>query len=151
MRMTDLLFPETIVLGFSAEQALDVIDELSRRAALRARLDFLTVFEVVAEKYATKSFATIGSAAIFHATFRMLETEVGALARLAQPVRLGPPHWTEIDTAILVLCPETKELTHPAAVKAVTGILGSPLVCERLRAAKDVQSAFRALDIERSV
>jgi hypothetical protein len=39
--LSKLISAEAVVVGFRAASRLDVLDELARRAALRARLDFL--------------------------------------------------------------------------------------------------------------
>jgi nitrogen PTS system EIIA component len=89
--------------------------------------------------------------AIPHARVPELKKVFGYFARLEQPVNFEAIDDKPVDLVFLLLSPEAAGADHLQALATVSRFLRDPVLCQRLRSAKDVASIYRLLTETQSV
>ncbi len=136
---------------FDPADALDDVEARSKRQVLRKiaailadnhNLDEKTVFDILHERERLGSTAVGGGAAIPHAKVPGLNTLVGCVARLAEPVDFDAHDDRPVDLVVALLAPDTGGAEHLRVLARLSRALRDPEQRDALRACAD-KSALR--------
>lgn len=142
MNVEDFLSPADIVVERRTLDKLQLLKELSARAAANYQLDSRAVTEAILKREALGSTGVGGGIAIPHARFGELRKSSGVLVRLKKPIDFDAVDGKPVDIVFLLLAPENDQLN---ALACVARSLRNPDVVAALRRAKDGAAAYRAI------
>jgi PTS system nitrogen regulatory IIA component len=145
MEMTDLVEPDRVIAGLRTRDKVQLLNELSRRAALMIGFDVQTVAGALTKREALGSTGIGYGIAIPHARIDGLQHIFGLFARLDHAVDFAAIDGQPVDLAFLLLIPTDAGHDHLAALACVSRRLRDPDVAQALRAAVDRRTLFDRL------
>lgn len=142
MNVQDFLSPADTIVERRALDKLQLLKELSARAAANCELDNRAVAEAILKREGLGSTGVGGGVAIPHARFPELRKSSGVLVRLKKPVDFDAVDRKPVDIVFLLLAPESDQLN---ALACVARSLRNPDVVTALRQAKDGAAAYAVM------
>ncbi len=145
MEIVDLLTEDRVVDRLHAASKKQVIQEISRRAAVITRLDERAVFNVLLERERLGTTGVGKGVAIPHGKTADIDGLYGLFARLDQAIDFDAIDDQPVDLVFLLLAPEGAGADHLKALARVSRLLRDPAVCEALRGASDAHALYAIL------
>lgn len=146
MKINDFLSPNDAMVETRVLDKVQLLGELSRRAAASLQLAPELVANAILKREELGSTGMGSGVAIPHARFRDLRKPFGLLARLRKPIDFEAVDGRPVDIVFLVVAPESDPLN---ALACVARKLRDPQVMADLRKAKDNAAVYAAVSAER--
>ncbi len=145
MEMADLIKPDRVIAGLRVSDKVQLLNELSRRAAMMLGFDGQTVVGALTKREELGSTGIGHGIAIPHARVDGLQQIFGLFARLERAIDFAAVDGEPVDLAFLLLIPTNAGNEHLAALACVSRCLRDRDVAQGLRAATDGQTLFARL------
>ena len=145
MNVADLITPQRVIATLQAGDKLQLLRELSERAAKQLGLDKGAILEALRSRETLGSTGVGQGIALPHARVAGLEQFFGLFARLDRPINFDAIDDGPVDLAFLLLIPEQAGNEHLAALAAVSRRLRQREVAVRLRSAKASSELYEIL------
>jgi nitrogen PTS system EIIA component len=142
MNVRDFLSPADTIVERRTLDKLQLLKELSARAAANCRLDGGSVTEAILKREDLGSTGIGAGVAIPHARFSELRKSFGVLVRLKKPMDFDAVDGNPVDVVFLLLAPESDQLN---ALACVARSLRNPEVVAALRRTKDGAAAYQVV------
>jgi PTS system nitrogen regulatory IIA component len=145
MKISDFLSPSQVMLDLRAGDKRRLLHQLSSQAAAEAGLDAGDVAKQIAKREELGSTGVGNGVALPHARLKGLKSPFGLLARLHHGIDFEAIDDEPVDIVFLLLLPDAPDETQRNALACAARALRPPVVRERVRAAADRETLFRAL------
>lgn len=145
MELTDLIQPDRVIAGLRVSDKAQLLNELSRRAALMLGLDVRIVAGALVQREELGSTGIGQGIAIPHARIDGLQRIFGLFARLDNAIDFAAIDGRPVDLAFLLLIPANAGNEHLAALACVSRSLRDRKVARALRAATNAPTLFARL------
>jgi len=145
LTMRDLVSPQAVDATLDATMKKEVLQSISASAAALLEKDAHAVFDVLWERERLGTTGVGHGIAIPHGKIAGLDKVCGYFARLSTPVNFEAIDEKPVDLVFLLLSPETAGADHLHALASVSRLLRDPLLCNKLRAAKDQKTLYSLL------
>jgi nitrogen PTS system EIIA component len=145
MKISDFLSPSQVMLDLRAGDKRRLLHQLSSQAAAEAGLDAGDVAKQIAKREELGSTGVGNGVALPHARLKGLKSPFGLLARLHHGIDFEAIDDEPVDIVFLLLLPDAPDETQRNALACAARALRDPVVRERVRAAADRETLFRAL------
>jgi PTS system nitrogen regulatory IIA component len=145
MIIADILSPQDVVAELRVSSQRDLLNELSRRAALRLNC---AAEELSLALQARENLGSTGlgnGVAIPHARFPFIQEPFGMLARLKQPIEFNAIDGLRADLFFLLLLPASEDNKQLGALALVARKLRSPVTLSLMRGAKTADELYAAM------
>ena len=149
MKIGDLLTPRGIVAQLRVGSKKQVLQEISRRAALLTGIPDRRIYEVLTERERLGSTGTGRGIAVPHGKLPELTALCGVFVRLERPIPFDAVDEAPVDLAFALLAPTDAGAEHLRALALVSRLLRDPVICQKLRGT-DRPDALFALLTERA-
>jgi nitrogen PTS system EIIA component len=134
--LSDLLGPEQILIDLRVNNKAQLLQELSRRAAVAIGIDEAHIFEALQARENLGSTGLGKGFALPHARLESIETPFLLLARLAKPIDFEAIDERPVDLVILLLTPSNRPNAHLSTLAAVSRSMRDETMLKRLRSAR---------------
>ena len=145
MKISDFLSPADVMLDVRAKDKSRLLRQLSAQATAEVGLDAAEVSEQIAKREELGSTGVGNGVALPHARLRGLKAPFGLLARLRHGIDFGAIDDQPVDVVFLLLLPETADGAQLNALACVARAMRDPETLQRVRAATDRETLFRAI------
>lgn len=145
MELADILSGESVIVCSEIKTKLDVLRELSDRAAKVTGQDAATIYEAVSEREELGSTGLGNGIAIPHGKFAGLGSVTAVFARLTRPIDFEAVDDQPVDLVMMLLAPMGAGADHLKALARVARLLRTDSVVARLRAAEDAGQIYEIL------
>jgi PTS system nitrogen regulatory IIA component len=145
MNINDFLSPNDAMVETRVLDKVQLLEELSRRAAARLQLAPDLVADAILKREELGSTGMGSGVAIPHARFRDLRKPFGLLARLRKPIDFDSVDGRPVDIVFLLLAPVAPESDQLNALACVARKLRNPDIVSDLRKAKDGSALCQAI------
>jgi PTS system nitrogen regulatory IIA component len=145
MKINDFLSPNDAMVETRVLDKVQLLEELSRRAAASLRLAPDLVANAILKREELGSTGMGSGVAIPHARFRDLRKPFGLLARLRKPIDFEAVDGRPVDIVFLLLAPVAPESDQLNALACVARKLRNPDIVSDLRKAKDGSALYQAI------
>lgn len=145
MEIADLINPDRVIPGLRVSDKAQLLNELSRRAALMLGSDVQTIAGALTKREELGSTGIGHGIAIPHARVDGLRQIFGLFARLERAIDFAAVDAQPVDLAFLLLIPTNAGNEHLAALACVSRCLRDRDIAQRLRAATDAHTLFARL------
>lgn len=142
--LSDLLFPDLVVVGVAATSKKGLFQQLGTLVAPALALDSATVATALAERERLGSTGFGGGVAIPHARIPGLPRIVVAVVRLVQPIAFQAVDDNPVDIVVAMLSPPDAGADHLKALARVSRRFRDRRFVDKLRGAGS-RDAFYAL------
>jgi PTS system nitrogen regulatory IIA component len=143
--MASLVAPARVILGLRAQDARQVICEMSCIAATAASLDCADTREAVLARAGSSSFVFGRGVALPHAMVAGLRRPLAVFARLDPALDLNAPDDAPVDLALLILSAAGDEAVLLRSLACAARRLRDRDVASRLRSADGVEALHAVL------
>lgn len=140
MQVADLIGPDRVITGLRPADKVQLLQDLSRRAAKALGIDARTIIDALDQREALGSTGIGQGIAIPHAQIAGLQHAFGLFARLDRPIDFAAIDERPVDLVCLVLVPRDAGSEHLAALACVARRLRDPDVARDLRASRDADT-----------
>ena len=145
MNINDFLSPNDAMVETRVLDKVQLLEELSRRAAASLRLAPDLVANAVLKREELGSTGMGSGVAIPHARFRDLRKPFGLLARLRKPIDFEAVDGRPVDIVFMLLAPVAPESDQLNALACVARKLRNPDIVSDLRKAKHGPALYQAI------
>ena len=145
MIVADFLSPSHALVDVDASNKVQLLRDLSKRAAVSARLDGDEVSNAILKRETLGSTAIGGGIAIPHARFPDLKRPFGILVRLKNAIDFDAIDSGPVDIVFLLLLPGTPDGDPLNALAGVTRKLRNSETTTRMRRARNGEDMYRAI------
>jgi PTS system nitrogen regulatory IIA component len=145
MKISDFLSPSQVMLDLRAGDKRRLLHQLSSQAAAEVGLDAGDVAKQIAKREELGSTGVGNGVALPHARLKGLKSPFGLLARLHHGIDFEAIDDEPVDIVFLLLLPDASDEAQLNALACAARALRDPVVRERVRAAADRETLFRAL------
>jgi PTS system nitrogen regulatory IIA component len=145
MIISDILSPQDVVQDLRVSSPRDLLDELSRRAALRLDCTAEELSLALRTREDLGSTGMGGGVAIPHSRMSCVQKPFGTLARLKQPIDFSAIDGLPVDLFFLLLLPAKEEARHLGALALVARTMRSAAAVAVMRSAKTADALFAAM------
>ena len=114
IRLADLVTADRIIPAMYAGNKLEVLEKLSRFAAMKIRVDAELIRRKVLEREDLTTFGIGRGIALPHAAVPGISQPIGIFARLKRPIDFGAADGRRADLVFLLLVPD-EDLGHALA------------------------------------
>jgi PTS system nitrogen regulatory IIA component len=142
MNIEDLLSPADALVEPRTLDKLQLLKELSARAAAGRQLEARLVADAILKREDLGSTGVGGGVAIPHARFRDLQKSFGVLVRLKKPIDFDAVDGRPVDIVFLLIAPESGQLN---ALACIARNLRDAKVVADLRQAKNGAAVYQAI------
>lgn len=143
--LSDLLGPDAVLAGVEAADKKQLLDSLAQHAALSLNIEAHILTDILWEREKLGTTGVGHGIAIPHGRVPGLTTVRGFFAKLSTPIPFEAVDNTPVDLVFLLLAPQEAGADHLHALAAVSRALRDPVLCEKLRKAKDVPTLTKLL------
>jgi nitrogen PTS system EIIA component len=145
MNIARFLSPPDVAIEAHARDKLELLRELSSRAASALKLPAGDVATEIKRRDELGSTGIGGGVAIPHARFREVRKPFGLLVRLKQPIEFEAIDGQPVDIIFLLLLPAASQLDQLNALAAVARKLQDPEILRKLRLATTPGALYHAI------
>jgi nitrogen PTS system EIIA component len=145
MNIARFLSPPDVAIEAHARDKLELLRELSSRAASALKLPAGDVVTEIKRRDELGSTGIGGGVAIPHARFREVRKPFGLLVRLKQPIEFEAIDGQPVDIIFLLLLPAASQLDQLNALAAVARKLQDPEILRKLRLATTPGALYHAI------
>jgi PTS system nitrogen regulatory IIA component len=145
MKISDFLSPSQVMLDLRAGDKRRLLHQLSSQAAAEVGMDAGDVAKQIAKREELGSTGVGNGVALPHARLKGLKSPFGLLARLHHGIDFEAIDDEPVDIVFLLLLPDASDEAQLNALACAARALRDPVVRERVRAAADRETLFRAL------
>ena len=145
MNIDDFLASADALVEPRALDKVQLLRELSARAAARLQLDPGAVADAILKRENLGSTGMGSGVAIPHARFRGLKKSYGTLVRLRKPIDFDAVDGRPVDIVFLLIAPVAPESDQLNALACIARKLRDPEVVADLRQAKDGTAIYETV------
>jgi PTS system nitrogen regulatory IIA component len=143
--ITELIGPERVMAALPASDKLQLIRELSRRAARYVSIGSEAILDALQAREALGSTGVGQGIAIPHARVAGLQRFLGLFAQLEHPINFDAIDGQPVDLVFLLLIPDQARNEHLSALASISRRLRDPSVAAYLRAAENRAELYEIL------
>jgi PTS system nitrogen regulatory IIA component len=144
MRIRDFLAAADVAIDVRASDKVQLLRELSQRAAGRLDLPADRVVRAILDREGLGSTGVGGGIALPHARLEEVKAAFGLLARLRRPIEFEAVDGKPVDLVFLLLLPAKTEGEQLNVLATVARRLRDAAVLDQLRRAGDPQGLYQA-------
>ena len=145
MDIADLLGPGAIIAALKGSGKNQVLQELSRRAASRLKLNERTIFDTLWERERLGSTGMGNGTAIPHGKITGIIKPIGLFARLERPIDFEAVDERPVDLIFVLLTPEGAGADHLKALARISRLLRNRAMCVKLRGTESPDAIYALL------
>ncbi|NBX73951.1 MAG: PTS IIA-like nitrogen-regulatory protein PtsN [Alphaproteobacteria bacterium] len=145
MTLTEMLASSAIMLDVAADQKKNLLHIMATHAAELYQLTDHDVFDVLWEREKLGTTGVGHGIAIPHGKLDGVGRVRGLFARLKTPIDYEAIDEQPVDLVFALLAPRDAGADHLKALATISGLLRDQQVCQKLRAAKTVESVMEIL------
>lgn len=146
MNIADIITKDAVLDNVQAANKRELIQYLAERIGTLSGLDNRVIFDAVWERENLGSTGYGEGVAFPHARIEGLEKVCGMFARLDEAVDFDSLDGKPVDLVFILLSPENSGADHLTALAALSRILKTEGVCEKLRKARSVDELYTILN-----
>ena len=143
--LSDILDPKAVLAGVETTDKKHLIELLAQKAAPLFGVEAHVVTHILWEREKLGTTGVGHGIAIPHGRIAGLPSVRGFFAQRATPIPFDASDEKPVDLVFLLLAPEEAGADHLHALAAVSRTLRDPVLCEKLRHAKDAASLCKLL------
>jgi PTS system nitrogen regulatory IIA component len=145
MKLVELITPDSVCACVSAGSKKQVLEELSRKAAVLTGIDYHTIFDVLVEREKLGSTGIGGGVAIPHGTLSSLDRIHGCFAQLHNPVIFDTIDERPVDLLFVILAPENAAADHLKVLAQISRLMRDKSLCDKLRQSDRPETLYALL------
>lgn len=145
MNIVEFLSPADVIVEDRALDKVQLLKELSRRAAANLHLSSARVADAILKREKLGSTGIGGGVAIPHGSLRDLKKPFGILVRLKKPIDFAAVDDLPVDIVFLLLAPATPQGDQLNALACMSRTLRNTGVVSEVRRANDSAAVFDAV------
>jgi PTS system nitrogen regulatory IIA component len=145
MNISDLLAPDAVLAALKVQSKKQLLQELSAKASVQAKLPERKIFETLTERERLGSTGVGQGIAIPHGRVAEIKKIVGVFARLETPIDYDAVDKQPVDLVFMLLAPEDAGADHLKALARVSRLLRNQQAVEKLRAATKAEALYAIL------
>ena len=145
MEICDLLSAESVISCVRMTSKKQVLQEVSMHAANICGKNERAIFDTLLERERLGTTGIGRGVAIPHGKLRDLDQLYGVFAKLEQPIDFESVDDEAVDLVFLLLAPEIAGADHLKALAQISRMFRDPVICKKLRAAKDERALCKLL------
>jgi nitrogen PTS system EIIA component len=145
MQVKDVIGPAQVDVGLRVSDKVQLLRELSRRAATAVSIDQNVIFDALLARENLGSTGLGKGFALPHARFDALPRAFALFVRLARPIDFAAVDGEPVDLVILLLTPANAGNQHLTTLATLARPLRDAEFLRRLRRAPDTETTYRLL------
>ena len=145
MEICDLLSAESVIPCIHVTSKKQLLQEVSMHAAKICDKNERAIFDILLERERLGTTGIGRGVAIPHGKLPDLDQLYGVFVQLAQPIDFESIDEEAVDLIFLLLAPETAGADHLKALAQISRLFRDPVICKKLRAAKDKRALCKIL------
>ena len=145
MKICDLLSAESVCGCIRVTSKKQLLQEVSMHAANICGKNERAIFDILLERERLGTTGIGRGVAIPHGKLPDLDQLYGVFFKLEQPIDFESVDDEAVDLIFLLLAPETAGADHLKALAKISRMFRDPVVCKKLRAAKDKRALCKLL------
>ncbi len=146
MKISEILSLNNVFAEVKANNKRQLLQELSEKAAKEVGVDERTVADSIWERENLGSTGYGNGTAFPHARIEGLNKVRAVFARLTTPIDFNAVDGKPVDLIFLLISPENSGADHLTALAALSRILKSEDICEKLRGARSREEIYAILN-----
>lgn len=140
MAIADVIAPEGVFTGLSAQSKKQALEVLAEKAASLTGIDQRKIFDGLLQREKLGTTGVGHGVAIPHARIDELDDLTGIFAKFDKPVEFDAVDDEPVDLVCVLLAPESAGAAHLKALAKISRVLRDEDACIKIRAAGDDQS-----------
>ena len=145
MNINEMLYNDAFLINFNGTSKKHVLDELSKLAAKKLKLDSRTLLENLTKREKLGSTAVGNGIAIPHANVENIDKPYVFVSTLINGLDFNSSDDIPVDIIFLLIAPDNKGSQHLQALALISRLLRNKELTTKLRGCKSNESALAVI------
>ena len=145
MNINEMLYNDAFLINFNGTSKKHVLDELSKLAAKKLKLDSRTLLENLTKREKLGSTAVGNGIAIPHANVENIDKPYVFVTTLVNGLDFNATDDLPVDIIFLLIAPNTNGSEHLQSLALISRLLRNKELTSKLRGCKDIDAAIAVI------